>query len=130
MTSPFPEGSTRAHGYLAESYAAEFLRKQGLEICARNVTIAGVEIDLIAHISAHLDPPQDTFVFVEVRSREDDRHGSPLETIQSAKIARLKRGATAWLIAHDLWEEVAVRFDVISVVDDEIQWIQGAFDVD
>lgn len=137
MTSPFPEGSTRARGHIAESYAAEFLQQQGLEIYARNITIGGAEIDLIARIPAYVDPPKDTFVFVEVRSRDDDLHGSPLETIQPAKIARLKRAATAWLIAHNLWEEVAVRFDIVGLIKDEehahelnIQWIQNAFDVD
>ena len=137
VASAFPEGSTRASGYLGESYAADFLQENGLEICARNIMIAGAEIDLIARIPATINPPVDTIVFVEVRSRDHEGHGSPLETIQPHKMARLKRAATAWLIAQKLWEEVAVRFDVIGLVKDDhiktkftVQWIQAAFDAD
>lgn len=45
------------------------------------------------------------------------------------------RAATAWLLREELWERVAVRFDVLTILfgDDkapEITWIPGAFEVD
>lgn len=118
--------------------AARFLEARGLIVVERNVTIGGVELDLIAQAPASADDPADTIVFIEVRSRDDEQAGAPIETIDRRKRARLRRGAVAWLCARDLWERVAVRFDVIGISgalarDDEaprIDWIPGAFDGD
>jgi putative endonuclease len=36
----------------------------------------------------------------------------------------------AWLVANDLWERVATRFDVIALVGDDdamIEWLRDAF---
>lgn len=126
--------STRTRGRASEDLAASYLESRGLVVCARNVTLAGAELDLIARLEDS-DPP--TVVFVEVRSRADDRAGHPLETIGPAKQRRLIRAATAWLIQENLWERVAVRFDVVAIVfgaaetnakTPEITWIPGAFD--
>jgi Holliday junction resolvase-like predicted endonuclease len=37
------------------------------------------------------------------------------------------RAATAWLVDRDLWERVPVRFDVVGVTGDRIDWVRGAF---
>jgi len=62
-------------------------------------------------------------------------HGSPLESVDRRKQARVIRAATAWLVANDLWERVEVRFDVVGVeLDDEGHplaaptWIRAAFE--
>lgn len=108
---------------------AWFLRRAGLRLVARNVELAGVELDLIAR-----DPrrPGCPIVFIEVRSRASDRRGDPAQTVGARKQARLIRGATAWLLREGLWERVPVRFDVVSVIVDgpssRIRWIEDAFD--
>jgi putative endonuclease len=113
--------STRDKGRAGEDRAASFLLGHGLEILARNVTAAGVEIDLIVRDG-------EAIVFVEVRGRRDDRLGHPFETVDQRKQARLRRGATGWLVANDLWERVATRFDVVALVgDDDIEWLRDAF---
>ncbi len=123
--------STRARGQGAEREAAEFLRARGLEILDVNVHVGGGEIDLVARVS-NADPP--TVVFVEVRSRQDLRRGTPIETIGRRKRAHLIRAATAWLVERGLWEQVAVRFDVVGIVLGErrierrVEWIVNAFD--
>ncbi|PCC71706.1 putative endonuclease [Nannocystis exedens] len=138
--------STRVRGQLAEDQAARFLEARGLLVVDRNVRAGGVELDLVGLVPAGVDDRVDTYVFVEVRSREDDRAGLPEETVDPRKQARLRRGAAAWLVGRDLWETVAVRFDVVSVLvaasDDSresddprakaprITWIPGAFEVD
>lgn len=129
--------STRQRGLIAEEEAARFLESRGLVICERNVRIAGAEIDIIAEAPPARPEEPTTVVIVEVRSRGDERNGSPLETIDRRKRAQIRRGATAWLVARGLWERVAVRFDVVGVVREgsqeeapEIVWIPGAFDVD
>lgn len=114
------EPSTRERGRKGEDRAATYLVRRGLEVIERNVTVAGAEIDLVTRDG-------ETIVFVEVRGRADDRLGHPLETVDARKQARLRRGATGWLIRHDLWERVAVRFDVVALVGDDIEWITNAF---
>jgi len=129
---------------------AELLESHDLVVVARNVAIAGAEIDLIATTRESLaDSAADSaesrealVVFVEVRSRADDLLGHPLETISATKRAHIVRAATAWLVREDLWEKVAVRFDVIGVIGQigqigvvapdapkpDVVWIRGAFD--
>ena len=126
--------STRARGDANEDLAASFLEARGLIVCERNVTLAGAELDLVVHLPGEPGEP-DTVVFVEVRSRFDDRAGHPLETIGPTKRRKIVRAATAWLVRASLWEQVAVRFDVVAIVfgtEDkapEITWIAGAFEL-
>jgi putative endonuclease len=116
--------STRERGLAVEVRVAEFLESNGLRIIDRNVAAAGGEVDLVA-----LTEQDDAslYVFVEVRSRAADDLGSPLETVDLVKQRRVIRAATAWLVTHDLWERVAVRFDVVGVTGQRIEWIRGAF---
>lgn len=118
-----------------EQAVAEYLAAHGLEILdrnyhaptARHAPSVGAEIDLIAR--QPVDDGTSTIVFVEVRSRASSAHGSPLETVDRRKQRRIIRAATAWLVEHDLWERVAVRFDVVAVVGDHAPcWIRGAFE--
>jgi putative endonuclease len=117
--------STRERGRDAERRAADHLRVAGLRIIAQNVEAAGGEIDLICESTDPGEPP--TIVFVEVRSRASGRLGHPLQTIGAAKRRHLIRAATGWLVAEDLWEKVAVRFDVVTMTGEEIEWLRDAF---
>lgn len=109
-----------------ERAVAEHLGAQGLHIIDRNYGSAGAEVDLVAREPS--DDGSQTIVFIEVRSRSSSRHGSPLETVDRRKQRRIVRAATAWLVEHDLWERVPVRFDVVAVVGDQPPtWIRDAF---
>src|SRR5687768_13037167 len=139
MSSAPPPPSTRTRGFAVEALVADLRDRHGLVVVARNVAIAGAEIDLIASCSEEPPsserPERKMVVFVEVRSRADDRRGHPLETIDANKRAHIIRSATAWLVREELWEKVAVRCDVIGVVapdspKPDIVWIRGAFDTD
>lgn len=96
-----------ALGRAAEAAAAELLARRGYRILARNVRLAGAELDLVAR-----DGP--VIAFVEVRSRSDRRRGGPLETVRAEKISRIARAAAAFLARHGLGEAPA-RFDVVGV---------------
>ncbi|MCA9704339.1 MAG: YraN family protein [Myxococcales bacterium] len=110
-----------------ERIVAEHLAAHGLEIVARNYASAGAEVDLVARASAVAGAP--TYVFIEVRSRSSAEHGDPAETVDRRKQRRIIRAATAWLVEHDLWERVEIRFDVVTVTGDEPpRWIPGAFE--
>lgn len=125
-----PVGSTRALGLRVEARVADYLAGRGLRILERNVERAGGEIDLIA-LDLRLDDPE--YVFVEVRSRSRMDRGSPLETVGIAKQRHVIRAATAWLLERELWETVAVRFDVVGVTIGDsqlrVRWIPGAYEV-
>lgn len=116
--------STRERGQAVEASVAELLEAHGLRIVDRNVAAAGGEVDLVALTEQNGEP---LYVFVEVRSRAADDLGSPLETVDASKQRRVIRAATAWLVARDLWERVAVRFDVVGVTGDRVDWIRSAF---
>ncbi len=123
------KGSTRDKGRVVEQRVARYLERAGLEVVARNVEIGGGEIDLVAR-TVRGEP---MVVFVEVRSRRHDERGDPLETVDRLKQRRVIRAATAWLVDNDLWERVAVRFDVVGVIAPEgerpvVDWIAGAFE--
>jgi putative endonuclease len=126
-------GSTRTRGRAWEDRAADLLENSGLEVLERNVEMAHAEIDLVARLPASSADDVDTIVFVEVRSRSRGRHGDPLETVDSRKRRQIARASKAWLVARGLWERVAVRFDVIGIVESggaepTIRWIPDAFD--
>jgi len=111
-------------GRRGEVLAAELLRAKGLTIVERNFRCRAGEIDLVA-----LDGP--TLVFVEVRSRRGDRAGTPLESVDPRKRARVTRVARHFLAARGLADQ-DVRFDVIGIRFDHeppaVEHLCAAFD--
>jgi putative endonuclease len=110
---------SRALGAAAEARAARFLQDKGYRIVARNWTCRGGELDLVCE-------HQDTLIFVEVRARADERHGTPVETVGDVKRRRLIHAARLYL-ARASDAERACRFDVIALVGDTIEHYEDAF---
>lgn len=94
-------------GRRAEKAAERVLRRRGYRIVARNLHLAGGEIDLVA-----LDGR--TVCFIEVRARSSDRLGSALESVTRKKRRQLTKLARSFLQARGL-EGVETRFDVAAV---------------
>ena len=88
----------RRLGDRAESLVATQLAALGWTILAAGVHVGRDEVDLIA-IEPGLPP---TLVFVEVRSRSTDRFGTPEESVDQAKVARIYRAALTLLRARRL----------------------------
>jgi putative endonuclease len=103
-----PPGDRRALGRLGEELAAAHLRSRGLVIVARNVHLRHAELDLVA-----LDGS--TLCIVEVRLRSSDRFGSPEESLDARKLARLRRAAAQLLARGGLPPFRDVRFDLVAV---------------
>lgn len=101
-----------ARGRAAEAAAVDLLAGMGFRILARNVRLAGAEIDVVAEEGGEI-------VFVEVRSRSSVRLGGPLETIGAVKRGRIARAAQAYLARLGRSASPA-RFDVIGV-----EWRDG-----
>lgn len=116
--------STFSVGRLGENVAERFLTERGLLLLDRNWRDGRRgEIDLIFHDGERV-------VFVEVKTRRGAQEGEILETVDAAKLARLKRLAAAWLSTRVGWE--SYRIDVMAVrlasrsTRARILWLQGA----
>jgi len=115
----------RELGRRGEAVAETFLRANRYTIVARNYRCRAGEIDLVA-----LDGP--VLVFVEVRSRRGSTAGTPLESVDGRKQARVARVARYFLAARGMHERAA-RFDVIGIRFDAeppaVEHVRGAFEV-
>ncbi len=96
-------GVARDHGAAAEYLAAAYLALLGWEIAARNVRLAGVEVDLVARESR-------TTVLVEVKYRARSDFGGADAAIDARKRERLRRAALAASAGRS-----HVRIDIVSL---------------
>lgn len=110
----------RAVGSYYENMAADFLIKQGLHIRERNYRCRIGEVDLIAMDGKYL-------VFVEVKYRKNSSRGSPLAAVNLQKQKTLGKIAAYYMLTHKWNENTPCRFDVIGILDQDIQWIPNAF---
>ncbi len=123
--------SSSALGRLGERKAASYLARQGLEILARNVRIAGAELDLVA-CEGHL------LVFIEVKSTREGSWSAGFEKIDAAKRRCLRRACRAYLQCLSR-APCSYRFDGITVRFGgqrfwprvlDIHWERGLFAID
>jgi putative endonuclease len=115
--------TTKQRGDVAEDAALAHLQAAGLRLVTRNYRTpgrGGGEIDLVMR-----DPRDDTLVFVEVRQRASGTHGGAGGSITGAKQRRIVFAARHYLMK--LRTLPPCRFDVV-LVEDGIEWLQGAFD--
>jgi Holliday junction resolvase-like predicted endonuclease len=65
--------------------------------------------------------------FVEVKAKEDERFGDPLEMVGPEKERRLRQAAEGWLAAHPEALGLEVALEVVGVRGREIERLQEAF---
>lgn len=109
-----------ALGQLYERQAAIYLTQQGLSYIAKNYHCRYGEIDLIFS-----DPCADLLIFVEVRYRASHKFGGAAASITKQKQDKIKKAALFYLAQRKI--EPQIRFDVIAIDGDDINWIQSAF---
>ena len=107
-------------GAQAEDLACAHLERAGLKLLARNYRCPQGEIDLVMD-------DRDALVFVEVRYRRTNAFGTPAETVDRRKRARLQAAAGHYLLTHSA--DRACRFDVVAISgrDARIEWLRDAF---
>jgi putative endonuclease len=88
-------------------------------VVARNWRCRLGELDLIVRDGS-------TFVFCEVKSRRTDRFGTGAEAVTREKRQRIRHLAAQYL-GQSKVRPATIRFDVASVLDDDLEVIQGAF---
>ena len=124
---PKPPAEHIAFGAWGERAAEAYLRRQKFRILHRNFRApGGGEVDLVCR-----DKPEDTLVFVEVKTRATDERGRPADAVDYDKQRLVARGAMAWLRLLD-FPDIRFRFDIVEVLatsreNPEITLIRNAF---
>lgn len=111
----------RETGTRKEELAAEFLARRGVKVLDRNYRCRQGEIDLIGRDGRYL-------VFFEVKYRKTARNGMPAEAVGYVKQQRIRYTAQMYLYSYRYREDTPCRFDVVSILGDQITWIRDAFD--
>lgn len=112
--------NNRSVGTTYEKVAGEYLQSLGYEILEYNYRCRQGEVDIVARQGEYL-------VFVEVKYRRTDHMGQPLEAITFTKQKKICRCARQYLYQHRM-TDVSVRFDVVSILGNEICVIPNAFE--
>jgi putative endonuclease len=96
------------------------LRRKGMQIVERNYRCPFGEVDIIARDGVK-------WVFVEVKRRSTLKYGTPAESVTRAKQRKIVRTAQYYWLTHKL-ADPSVRFDVVTIFQDEMNHIENAFD--
>ena len=109
-------------GNKAEELAADFLKKKGYKIIARNFRWQKAEIDIIAQ-------KENILAIVEVKTRSSIDFGLPQDFVKPKKIQLLVKAVNEYVISNEL--DVEVRFDIIAIHKEgknyKIEHIEDAF---
>ena len=111
-----------ALGASGEERVAAWYAARGWTVLARNWTVRGGELDVVAGKGR-------VVAFCEVKTRSSLAFGSPADAVGWQKQRRLRALAAQWLAANRgrAGGRVEVRFDVATVVGDAVDVIEGAF---
>jgi len=113
-----------SRGRKAEDIACARLQQAGLALTTRNYRSPFGEIDLVMQ-------ERDTLVFVEVRYRSSDDFGTPAETVDARKQARLRATAEHYLQNTPRASKKACRFDIVALTGNgeggDFRWLRNVF---
>ena len=105
---------TKAFGNICEGVVCKWLEGKGCKILARNFTLRGGELDIVAIEG-------DTLAFIEVKARhagyDASKYGRPSKAVDYIKRQRVALAAQAFLKEYP--SKRRKRFDVIEVIVDE-----------
>lgn len=110
----------RSLGSNYERLAEEYLKEHGVIIAARNFRTKQGEIDLIGYDGKYL-------VFFEVKYRTTGQFGNPEEAVTLKKQRTICRVANVYRFYQEIGENIPIRYDVITVLSEEILWYRNAF---
>ena len=112
--------NTRKIGIQKEETACRYLKEQGIQIKERNYRCKMGEIDIIGY-------DKDCLVIFEVKYRKDMAMGSASEAVDYRKQKKICSVFDYYRMIHKCPDNQAVRFDVIAIEGDRIDWIKNAF---
>lgn len=112
-------------GAFGEELAENYLEQMGYQIIVKNFRCRIGEIDIIAK-------DKDYIVFMEVKTRYNDRYGHPCEAVTAHKQYKIYKTAQFYIMVNKL-HNFNFRFDVIEVIlnydndNNYIRLIKNAF---
>ena len=110
-------------GNKGESLAENYIKRKGYKIIQRNYRCRLGEIDIIAK-------DDDTIVFIEVRTKQNENFGSPQDSVTSTKISKISKTALRFIQEKNL-SGFSYRFDFIAITFSQgkpnIEHIENAF---
>ncbi len=112
----------RARAQWAEELVARWYTSHGFTVVARNWTMRGGELDIVAHAD-------NVLVVCEVKARASSQFGDPIEAITPRKVARVQRAGYAFLAE---WKQqhssfCTLRFDVATVLGTHLEVHENFF---
>lgn len=110
----------RAEGNKGEQLAVKELKKHGYKILDRNYVARRGEIDIVAFKKPY-------YVFVEVKSRNGNDFGRPIEAVTEDKIRHLVYAGKEYLFKKGLMGQ-PVRFDVVEIIEGKVEIFENAFE--
>lgn len=113
--------SNRAIGTAYEQVSEAILQTHGYKILEKNFRCKQGEIDFIAKDEGYL-------VFIEVKYRHSDGQGQPGEAVNFRKQRRISRVALYYMMTKSLDETTPCRFDVVSILGEEVTLYKNAFE--
>ena len=102
-----------------EEIACKYLKDNGYTIIGRNFRYKHGEIDIIAS-------KDNTLVFIEFKYRSSDKYGMPYEAVYYRKRQRIINTSRFYITINNIYD-MAIRFDVISILKDRISHYENAF---
>lgn len=103
-----------------EERACNYVKSKKYKILERNYRCPYGEIDIIAKYS-------NTLVIIEVKCRKSVKFGKGYEAVNYTKQQKIIKTAQHYINENNI--KMPVRFDVISIDDNKITYIENAFGV-
>ncbi len=110
----------RTVGREKEELASSYLKDQGFRIMERNFRCRAAEIDIIARDGNILS-------FIEVKYRSSSKCGDPLEAVTLLKQKKIYEAALFYITKKGIPQDIQIRFDVVSILGEDITLIKNAF---
>ena len=96
-------------GKIGEDIATKYLIKKKYQIIQKNFICRQGEIDIIA-----LNQTKKELVFIEVKTRTNNKYGNPSESVNESKQKHIYRSAEYFIYKNRL-EKMQIRFDIIEI---------------
>jgi putative endonuclease len=104
----------------SEQRALRHYRLRFYRILGTNVWIGGYELDLVVRRGRRV-------AFVEVKSKNGDRFGDPVEMVGPEKQRRIRLAAEAWLAANPELADLEASFEIVAVRGGRLERLRQAF---
>lgn len=101
-----------------EEKACRYIKAKKYKIIERNYRCLYGEIDIIAELNGAL-------IIIEVKYRKSDKFGKGYEAVNTIKQQKIIKTTEYYINEKNI--KMPVRFDVISIDDNEITHIENAF---